>query len=187
MEDDFEIPSKDTIPIATASGETTPLKGSLTRPSKAVEKVSTEGNHQKTDSVGKYKNLESDTFERNEQPKLGDVRLQFAPRREHQSSTWSLNSSTASTTTTTHRWYRHPKVREHWKVVAASFVLFFIGICLCVVGIVLEALQVQLSGIFMLFVIGVVCFIPGVYHVIAVYYAVKGKRGFSFYNLPLFN
>nr|XP_026692650.1 transmembrane protein 134 isoform X3 [Ciona intestinalis] len=116
-----------------------------------------------------------------------DFSLKFAPRREHQSSTWSLNSSTASTTTTTHRWYRHPKVREHWKVVAASFVLFFIGICLCVVGIVLEALQVQLSGIFMLFVIGVVCFIPGVYHVIAVYYAVKGKRGFSFYNLPLFN
>ncbi|CAK8679883.1 unnamed protein product, partial [Clavelina lepadiformis] len=43
-------------------------------------------------------------------------------------STWSLGSSTTSSGTPVIRWYRHPKVREHWKVVVASFVLFFIGL-----------------------------------------------------------
>lgn len=102
-------------------------------------------------------------------------------------STWSLGASSGTSASQIVRWYRHPKVREHWKVVVTSIVLFCLGLCLCIVGIVLEALNVELGGIFMFFVIGILLFIPGAYHMIAVYYAVKGKRGFRFYNLPLFN
>lgn len=138
-----------------------------------------------SETSSKYKNLqEGDSFENNEPPAINDIQLRFV---QGNGSSWSLNSSTVSSAQPRLKWYRHPKVREHWKVVVASFVLFFIGLCLCIVGIILEALNTELGGIFMLFVIGVICFIPGVYHIIAVYYAVKGKRGFSFYNLPLFN
>nr|CAB3267037.1 transmembrane protein 134-like [Phallusia mammillata] len=186
MDDDFNLQSNDTVPITPSNGETTPLKGSLKRLDKRIEeKATSDIGHNKSDSVGKYKNFTSDVTDPVEETNVNAVRLQFAPR--DNTSVWSLNSSTASSGAAVVRWYKHPKVREHWKVVVASFVLFFIGLCLCVTGIILEALQVKLSGIFMLFVIGVICFIPGVYHVIAVYYAVKGKRGFSFYNLPLFN
>jgi len=159
-------PMPDTIPIATQTSQHI-------------------GDSSKNDGR-KYQSLGHDSFENPdvEPTPIQDVQLRFV---SGNGSTWSLNSSTVSSAQTTLSWYRHPKVREHWKVVVASFVLFFIGLCLCIVGIILEALDVQLGGIFMLFVIGVICFIPGVYHLIAVYYAVKGKRGFSFYNLPLFN
>jgi len=163
----------DTIPITTDT-------------SSVSSKSSKKEPNSKNEVIGKYHNLSEETDEvENSQPtKPQDVQLRFV--RDNRS-TWSLNSSTVSSAQPKVPWYKHPKVREHWKVVVASFVLFFIGICLCIVGIILEALETELGGIFMLFVIGVICFIPGVYHIIAVYYAVKGKRGFSFYNLPLFN
>ncbi len=34
---------------------------------------------------------------------------------------------------------------------------------------------------------GIICFVPGAYHIVYVYLAVKGKRGFEFNHLPLFN
>ena len=34
---------------------------------------------------------------------------------------------------------------------------------------------------------GVICFVPGAYHIGYVYLAVKGKRGYEFHHLPLFN
>jgi hypothetical protein len=40
---------------------------------------------------------------------------------------------------------------------------------------------------FVFFIAGFICFIPGAYHVVYVYWAVKGKRGYDFYHLPLFN
>lgn len=164
--DSFSQLSADTIPITT---------------------INNGKSESKSEGSTKYQNLqEEESLENNdvEPAPIHDVQLRFV---QGNGSTWSLNSSTVSSAHPRLKWYRHPKVREHWKVVVSSFVLFFIGLCLCIVGIILEALQTDLGGIFMLFVIGVVCFIPGVYHIIAVYYAVKGKRGFSFYNLPLFN
>lgn len=37
------------------------------------------------------------------------------------------------------------------------------------------------------FIAGFICFIPGVYHVIYIYLAAKGRPGYSFYSLSLFN
>lgn len=37
------------------------------------------------------------------------------------------------------------------------------------------------------FIVGVICFIPGAYHVVYIWLAARGGfRGFDFYNLPLF-
>jgi len=180
----------DTIPITSdneddfspiPNGDVTPNKG------KSDDK-------QKSSSVGKYENLkdERDGDERDHQhgpaSPTNDIQISFVQSDDtYHGSTWSLGASSGTSASQIVRWYRHPKVREHWKVVVTSIVLFCLGLCLCIVGIVLEALNVELGGIFMFFVIGILLFIPGAYHMIAVYYAVKGKRGFRFYNLPLFN
>lgn len=59
-------------------------------------------------------------------------------------------------------------------------------------GLILTGLTVLFfpnSGIqcIVFFIAGVICFIPGAYHVIYIYLAVKGRQGYDFYHLPLFN
>ncbi|XP_071447977.1 transmembrane protein 134 [Hetaerina americana] len=83
--------------------------------------------------------------------------------------------------------WHHPKIRENWKMVLAAFVLLIIGIGLLVTGVVVVCLP--LTGIqgFVFFIAGFICFIPGAYHVVYIYLAVKGRRGYDFYHLPLFN
>ncbi|XP_077967424.1 transmembrane protein 134-like [Styela clava] len=176
---------QDTIPISPTqtNGESTPLRGSklvdkLVLPSDIASQLT---QSRQRDSYSKFKNPNEV-----ESASTQDVRIEFADG-ERVGSSWSLDTSNASSATTAVRWYQHPKVKEHWKVVVASFVLFFIGLGLCITGVILEAINADLSAIYIFFVIGAVCFIPGVYHLIAVYCAVKGKRGFRFYNLPLFN
>ena len=59
---------------------------------------------------------------------------------------------------------------------------------LIVTGIVAYALP-SLKGIqgFVFFIAGIICMIPGAYHLVYIYLAVKGKRGFDFHHLPLFS
>ncbi|CAM1325771.1 TMEM134 (predicted) [Pycnogonum litorale] len=84
-------------------------------------------------------------------------------------------------------WWKHPKVKENWKIVVAAFVLLFIGLGLIVAGMVVYIIpEIGIQG-FAFIIAGLICFIPGVYHVVFIYFASKGKRGFDFYNLPLFN
>ncbi|XP_050699928.1 transmembrane protein 134-like [Eriocheir sinensis] len=84
-------------------------------------------------------------------------------------------------------WFRHPKVREKWRVVAAAFVLLLVGLVLLVVGIVVEAVPLESLSGSVFIIAGLICFIPGAYHVVYVLLAVWGRRGYDFYNLPLFN
>jgi len=85
-------------------------------------------------------------------------------------------------------WWRHPKVKQNWKVVAASLLLILLGSGLLLTGIIAYS-HPELAGIqgFVFFIAGFICFLPGAYHVGYVYLAVKGKRGFDFHHLPLFN
>ncbi|RXN04445.1 transmembrane protein 134-like [Labeo rohita] len=69
------------------------------------------------------------------------------------------------------RWTSHPLVKKNRRVVLASFLLLITG-----VGVS--------SAIF--FVPGFLLFIPGVYHVIYISCAVRGRRGFKFFYLPYF-
>lgn len=175
----------DKVPITpsnSANGESTPLRGSKFMDKLVLPPDIAGGLTQsrQSDSYSKFKNP-NEVQENN----VDNVRIEI---KDHDAgSSWSLDTSNASSAPAVVRWYQHPKVREHWKVVVMSFILFFIGLGLCITGIILEAVKADLSAIYIFFVIGAVCFIPGVYHLIAVYCAVKGKRGFRFYNLPLFN
>ncbi|KAL1129754.1 hypothetical protein AAG570_012698, partial [Ranatra chinensis] len=83
--------------------------------------------------------------------------------------------------------WQHPKIRENWKMVLAATVLLIIGIGLLATGLVVVFLpNTGLQG-FVFFIAGSICFIPGAYHVVYIYLAVKGRQGYDFYHLPLFN
>ncbi|XP_055840427.1 uncharacterized protein LOC129908132 [Episyrphus balteatus] len=87
--------------------------------------------------------------------------------------------------TNTYCW-RHPKVRENWRTVLAAVTLLIVGTGLFVMGIfaVLDPTKTSQGVVF--FVAGLICFIPGAYHVVYIWLAAKGYRGFDFYHLPLF-
>ncbi|CAN7986378.1 unnamed protein product [Ixodes hexagonus] len=84
-------------------------------------------------------------------------------------------------------WWKHPKVRDNWRVVLAALGLLIMGLGLVATGIVVQVLpNIGVQGT-VFFVAGAICLIPGAYHLVYAYCAVKGKRGYDFYNLPLFN
>lgn len=82
--------------------------------------------------------------------------------------------------------FKHPKVRENWRMVLAAITLLIIGIGLLTTGTVTlsEPNSGLQSSVFLL--AGFICFLPGAYHVVYIYLAAKGKRGYHFHNLPLF-
>jgi len=85
-------------------------------------------------------------------------------------------------------WWKHPKIKQNWKMMMASLILVFLGTGLIITGIVAYS-HPNLAGIqgFVFFIAGFICLAPGGYHLVYVYLAVKGKRGFDFHHLPLFN
>lgn len=82
-------------------------------------------------------------------------------------------------------WYKHPKIRENWKVVLGSLALTLIGSALLLAGLSV-AITYAVSHSIVLFIAGLICFIPGVYHVVYIYCALQGRMGFSLYNLHVF-
>ncbi|CAG9861294.1 unnamed protein product [Phyllotreta striolata] len=81
---------------------------------------------------------------------------------------------------------KHPKVKENWRMVLAAATLLIIGLGLLITGTVtLTEPNSGLQGsVFLL--AGFICFLPGAYHIVYIYLAAKGKRGYHFHNLPLF-
>jgi len=82
-------------------------------------------------------------------------------------------------------WWKHPKVKENWKLVLASFMLVLVGIGLISAGICVSVIPLPQVEQIVFYVAGAICFIPGAYHVVYIYLAVRGRQGFNFYNLPL--
>ncbi|XP_022189741.1 transmembrane protein 134 [Nilaparvata lugens] len=85
--------------------------------------------------------------------------------------------------------WEHPKIRENWKVVLGAFLLLFVGAALLTTAVIVVLLPSDETGLqgLVFFIAGFICFIPGAYHVVYIYLAVKGTRGYDFYHLPLFN
>ncbi|CAG9830663.1 unnamed protein product [Diabrotica balteata] len=82
--------------------------------------------------------------------------------------------------------FKHPKVKENWRMVLAAATLLIIGIGLLATGsVTLAEPNSGLQGLVFLLA-GFICFLPGAYHIVYIYLAAKGKRGYHFHNLPLF-
>ncbi len=71
-------------------------------------------------------------------------------------------------------------------MVLASFLLLSLGLMLILVGVGLQVTPSPGVSSAIFFVPGFLLLIPGVYHVIFIYLAVKGHRGFQFFYLPYF-
>ncbi|XP_049546611.1 transmembrane protein 134 isoform X2 [Anopheles darlingi] len=91
----------------------------------------------------------------------------------------------SSSDTYTYCW-RHPKVRENWRTVLAATALLIIGTGLIAMGAYALAEPHNGSQAAVFFVAGFICFVPGAYHVVYIWLAARGYRGFDFYHLPLF-
>nr|XP_037854894.1 transmembrane protein 134 isoform X1 [Chlorocebus sabaeus] len=83
-------------------------------------------------------------------------------------------------------WTQHPLIQKNRRVVLASFLLLLLGLVLILVGVGLEATPSPGVSSAIFFVPGFLLLVPGVYHVIFIYCAVKGHRGFQFFYLPYF-
>lgn len=84
-------------------------------------------------------------------------------------------------------WYHHPKVRENWKVVLGAFMLTVIGLVLFLVGLGVLISPSRGLQCLVFFIGGLLCLIPGAYHLVYIYLAVRGFEGYSLYNLPVFS
>lgn len=85
-------------------------------------------------------------------------------------------------------WLRHPRIRENWKTVTAAFLLFVAGIAFLLAGIALAAIGQDDDGMksIIFFVCAAICILPGGYHIIYIYRATKGQRGYNFESIPSF-
>ncbi|XP_073258153.1 uncharacterized protein [Porites lutea] len=83
-------------------------------------------------------------------------------------------------------WLRHPKIKENWKTVTAAFLLFVAGLAFLIAGIVLAATGDDGMKSVIFFVCAAICILPGGYHIIYIYRATKGQRGYNFESIPSF-
>ncbi|XP_058545816.1 transmembrane protein 134 isoform X3 [Neofelis nebulosa] len=151
----------------------------------------------------RYQNLENDEDAAQASPEPdGGVSIRDSGRTSIRSSQWSFSTISNSTQRSYHAccsWTQHPLIQKNRRVVLASFLLLLLGL-----GHTTEQRKISLqtfprpcqvpcsentelgvsSAIF--FVPGFLLLVPGVYHVIFIYCAVKGHRGFQFFYLPYF-
>ncbi|KAL5292283.1 TMEM134 family protein [Megaselia abdita] len=118
-------------------------------------------------------------------PSKGNYKYDDTTSRDSDSLIQEYGNISSEDETTTSCW-RHPKVRENWRTVLAAVTLLLVGIFLVVMGAFAVADPANNSQGVVFFVAGFICFIPGAYHVVYIWLAAKGYRGFDFYHLPLF-
>ncbi|XP_029918193.1 transmembrane protein 134 isoform X2 [Myripristis murdjan] len=104
------------------------------------------------------------------------------------SSQWSFSTLSSVTQLSAHccGWVSHPLVKKNRRVVLASFLLLITGVALIFTGIVIQLSPDAGVSSAIFFVPGFLLFIPGVYHVIYISCAVRGRRGFKLFYLPYF-
>jgi len=104
------------------------------------------------------------------------------------SSQWSFSTLSSVTQLSAHccGWTSHPLVKKNRRVIMASFLLLVTGVALIFTGIIIQLNPDAGVSSAIFFVPGFLLFIPGVYHVIYISCAVRGRRGFKFFYLPYF-
>ena len=84
------------------------------------------------------------------------------------------------------RWWEHPRLRANPKTVLGSLGLTVVGAVLLVYAVVALSDSRGIAN-WVFFFAGLVCFIPGIYHIVFIICALQGRQGFQFQSLPTFN
>nr|XP_005577121.1 PREDICTED: transmembrane protein 134 isoform X2 [Macaca fascicularis]XP_014969052.1 transmembrane protein 134 isoform X2 [Macaca mulatta] len=184
IDDAFELSLEDAGPGPEASGVA--RFGPLHFERRARFEVADEDKQSRL----RYQNLENDEDGAQISPELdGGVSTRDSGRTSIRSSQWSfstISSGTQRSYNTCCSWTQHPLIQKNRRVVLASFLLLLLGLVLILVGVGLEATPSPGVSSAIFFVPGFLLLVPGVYHVIFIYCAVKGHRGFQFFYLPYF-
>ncbi|XP_044156223.1 transmembrane protein 134 isoform X1 [Bufo gargarizans] len=147
------------------------------------------GDNETQQNRHKYKNLEND--EETEHVKIKDINIERGlPTLSSCSSQCSFSTISNSTQLSTQgclSWTRHPLIQKNKKVVLSSFLLLLLGLVFVFVGVGLQVSPSPAVSSAIFFVPGLLLLIPGVYHVIFIYCAVRGRHGFQFFYLPYFD
>lgn len=99
----------------------------------------------------------------------------------------AVNGDAGCTATGSACFWNHPKVRENWRVFLTAFGLLVVGSALIVLGVLVFVFPEFGFQSYVFFISGLLCFIPGAYHVVYVYCAVSGRKGYDLYRLPYSN
>lgn len=138
----------------------------------------------------KYQNLENeDAFDSNGNSSFNNFfKISDPANLSYCSSQWSFSTLSSVTQLSAHccGWVSHPMVKKNRKVVLASFLLLITGVALIFTGVVIQLNPNAGVSSAIFFVPGFLLFIPGVYHVIYISCAVRGRRGFKLFYLPYF-
>ncbi|KAM5247729.1 transmembrane protein 134 isoform 2-T2 [Ctenodactylus gundi] len=178
IDDAFELSLEDTGPGSESSGLA--RFGPLHFERRARLEVADEDKQSRL----RYQNLEND--EDVAQPSAEPDGARSGPGRNHPWSFSNVSSSTQRSYNACCSWTQHPLIQKNHRVVLASFLLLLLGLVLILVGVGLEVAPSTGVSSAIFFVPGFLLLIPGVYHVIFIYFAVKGHRGFQFFYLPYF-
>ncbi|KAM8924864.1 transmembrane protein 134 [Pelodytes ibericus] len=135
----------------------------------------------------KYKNLENDEDLEHVNVKELEKGLPTLSSRSSQCSFSTISNSTQLSSNGCFSWTRHPLVQKNKKVVISSFLLLLLGLVFVFVGVGLQVSPSPAVSSAIFFVPGLLLLIPGVYHVIFIYCAVRGRHGFQFFYLPYFD
>ncbi|KAI3382112.1 hypothetical protein SNEBB_009664 [Seison nebaliae] len=76
------------------------------------------------------------------------------------------------------------------KAIVLAFVLFLIGTTLLLLAILMMTDVIKIKNstrIWPLFILGIMCFIPGAYHLRVAFYAYRGYDGFNYTDIPSFD
>ncbi|XP_068922595.1 transmembrane protein 134 isoform X3 [Petaurus breviceps papuanus] len=185
IDDAFELSLDEGGP---GPGGTPPRFGALHFERKGRGDAEEEGERQ---SRLKYQNLENDDDgARIPSDAEGAMKLSRDPggfsTRTSQCSFSTISNSTQRSYGACCSWTQHPLIQKNRRVVLASFLLLLLGLTLILIGVGLQVNPSPGVSSAIFFVPGFLLLIPGVYHVIFIYCAVKGHRGFQLFYLPYF-
>jgi len=175
IDDAFESDDEDPIRIYGSTTDHVPFKG-MTK----YTKLSNGEN--KDDDLRKSHNQADLT--------LDEVRIEHCGSRSDSPGLVSPNSEPTSVlvtaTKTPKHWWQHHVIQEHCRMIVCSLSMLLAGLGLLVIGVVIEVSHSTLITSTIFFIAGIICIIPGAYYVVYITCAMRGKKGFSFKNLPDF-
>ncbi|XP_065663529.1 transmembrane protein 134-like isoform X2 [Hydra vulgaris] len=86
------------------------------------------------------------------------------------------------------RWCLPPAIKKYWKTVLLATMLFLAGLVFLLVAILIVALPKfrNASSSVVFFMFGLICIIPGGYHVIYIWNSYKEKEGYNMAKIATF-
>jgi len=61
--------------------------------------------------------------------------------------------------------FKSPRTARYWKQIVGAYAMLIVGFVLIIAGVALEAEKVKVVGSVVFYILGALCFVPGIYYV----------------------